>query len=179
MIINTLMILLTLSFPLYSMETETDIPQNSRIVTGLDLSFKTLNYPLSDLKILKSYPNLTSLNLDGQEHLTSLNGIEHLTRLRKLDLTFCQNLDDISALTALTNLEKLNLRNIASGQFDLIATLPKLHTLTVSTAHVLPYTLSTITNLQLLIVEGHWDQEEQDQVQRALPAVKVVFEPYL
>lgn len=178
-ILNTLLIAATLAVPTYSMEDDPYRPENPKIVTGLDLSFGNLQYILKDLDVVKSYPNLTHLNLDGQKRLTSLQGIEHLTKLRKLDLTFCQRLEDISTLAALASLERLNARHIAAKDFSFLSKLPKLHTLTVSTSHVLPYTFSTLTNLSTLVLEGHWDRTERNQLQTALPRVKVVFEPYL
>ena len=77
-------------------------------LTILDLS----NNPVRDIHALASFSNLKQLNLSGSlvnaEELASLAG---LTSLDWLDLSYCNDLHDLSPLAALTSLRSLYLRN--------------------------------------------------------------------
>ena len=75
----------------------------------LDLS----NNPVRDIHALSSFTNLSQLNLSGTlctaEGLTSLAG---LTKLDWLNLSYCNDLKDVSALAGLTSLRSLYLNNV-------------------------------------------------------------------
>lgn len=83
-----------------------------RIMKNLN-TLDLANNPVRDIHALSSFPNLTKLNLSGTlcstEGLTSLAG---LTKLDWLDLSYCNDLKDVSALAGLTSLRSLYLNNV-------------------------------------------------------------------
>ena len=85
-----------------------DVLRSMKNLSILDLA----NNRVSDIHALSGLPNLTHLNLSGTlcstEGLASLAG---LTKLDWLDLSYCNDLHDLSPLAALTSLRSLYLRN--------------------------------------------------------------------
>lgn len=79
-------------------------------LTGITLS----NLPISDLSALATFPELTFVSACFCENLTSLAGLENLTKLERLDCYSGYALEDISALANLNNLDyvDLNCNNI-------------------------------------------------------------------
>ena len=77
-------------------------------LTILDLS----NNPVRDIHALSSFPNLAQLNLSGTlctaEGLAALSG---LNKLAWLDLSYCNDLKNVSTLAGLTSLQSLYLNN--------------------------------------------------------------------
>ena len=86
-----------------------DVLRIMQNLTTLDLS----NNPVRDIHALSSFTNLSQLNLSGTlctaEGLTSLAG---LTKLDWLNLSYCNDLKDVSALAGLTSLRSLYLNNV-------------------------------------------------------------------
>ena len=78
-------------------------------LTTLDLA----NNRIRDIHALSSFPNLTHLNLNGTlctaDGLAALAG---LTKLDWLDLSYCNDLRDVSALAGLTSLKSLYLNGL-------------------------------------------------------------------
>ena len=103
----------------------------------LDLS----NNPVRDVHALSSFPNLAQLNLSGTictaEGLAALAG---LTKLNWLDLSYCNDLKDVSALAGLTSLQSLYLNN------DLLDVAP----------------LAGLTNLTTLYLAQPFDNSKSD-----------------
>lgn len=81
--------------------------QGARQLTRLRLSSV---HHWSDLNALKtlSLPSLEALYITDCAALTSLDGIEHLTHLKKLSIASCEKLQDVSALVPLEQLEELS-----------------------------------------------------------------------
>ncbi len=86
-----------------------DVLRGMKNLTMLDLA----NNPVYDIHALSSLPNLTQLNLSGirctAEGLASLAGLHQLTWL---DLSYCGELKDVSALSGLTSLQSLYLNGV-------------------------------------------------------------------
>ena len=87
---------------------------NLHSLEEIDLS---ANAQLNDLSGLGSLPNLKRLNLSGCDGLTDLSELAHLTGLEELDLCVINELEDETPLANLKNLKALNLlhTNAASG----------------------------------------------------------------
>ena len=86
-----------------------DVLRIMKNMTTLDLS----NNPVRDIHTLSSFPNLTKLNLSGT--LCTAEGLAFLAGLTKLDwleLSYCNDLKDVSALSGLTNLKSLYLNGV-------------------------------------------------------------------
>ena len=88
-----------------------DVLQGLTNLTRLELAGDTFTVLQSRgaLGVLKSLPNLTSLNLVGCEKLKNVDGLQGLTNLTTLDLTYCYSLQNVDGLQGLTNLTTLNL----------------------------------------------------------------------
>ena len=67
------------------------------------------NKAFSTLEGLEQLTQLTSLKLSWCEHLTALPGLENLTQLTSLDLSGCEHLTALPGLKNLTQLTSLNL----------------------------------------------------------------------
>jgi len=61
------------------------------------------------LGVLKSLPNLTTLNLVNCRSLQNVDGLKDCTNLTTLDLRFCESLQNIDGLKECTNLTTLDL----------------------------------------------------------------------
>ena len=86
-----------------------DVLRIMQNLTTLDLS----NNPVRDIHALSSFPNLTKLNLSGTLYSTEgLASLAGLTKLDWLDLSYCNELKDVSALSGLTNLKSLYLNGV-------------------------------------------------------------------
>ena len=98
-----------------------------------ELSRITLeNLPISDLSPLALFPELNYIGARYCENLTSLDGIESLTNLNRLDCYSGYALEDISALANLTNLKYLDLNSNNITDLSPLAGLVKLETLVLS-----------------------------------------------
>jgi hypothetical protein len=98
----------------------------------LDISFTNT----TSLHFLRRLPCIEHLDLEGNEGLTSLQGIGAVKQLRTLDLSRCTGLRDLAPLAHMTTLETLRLRG-AHDDLDLsaIATLPSLRLLDLRECH--------------------------------------------
>lgn len=63
----------------------------------------------SNLAHLESFPNLETLGIFEAKKLSSLNGISHCQKLKRLDVGYCPSLSEAAELKALSRLEHLEL----------------------------------------------------------------------
>ena len=107
------------------------------------------NRGIIDLSGLEAATNLENLSL-GQNALTNLFPLAHLTNLRHLFVPDCQ-LNDISPLSSLTRLEELNARGNSISDLLPLARLTTLKHLNLSHCLIVDISpLSHLVNLQVL-----------------------------
>ncbi|MEN6634251.1 MAG: leucine-rich repeat domain-containing protein [Clostridiaceae bacterium] len=83
-----------------------------RIMKNLN-TLDLANNPVRDIHALSSFTNLSQLNLSGTRCTAEgLASIGELTKLTWLDLSYCSDLKDVSALAGLVNLQSLYLNNM-------------------------------------------------------------------
>ena len=92
---------------------------------------KLENLPISDLRPMAMFPELDWVSACYCENLTSLAGLENLTKLTRLDCHSGYALEDISALTGLTNLESIELGSNSITDLTPLAGLVNLENLTL------------------------------------------------
>lgn len=70
-----------------------------------------IDYADESFEVLKRYGSLESVEILGSRKLLSLSGVEHLERLNKLNISYCQNLISIGHLSKIRTLRSLELTN--------------------------------------------------------------------
>jgi hypothetical protein len=98
----------------------------------LDISYWTMCLTSGGLDALINFPSLTYINLEGNETLTSADGMKalaRLTSLQTLNLIGCPMVTDqsLSVLSSLQQLETLSLGAVAKARASQITTLVALH----------------------------------------------------
>jgi hypothetical protein len=113
-----------------------------------------------DISPLQSVPNLSSLNLSGNLHLTNFSPLNTLTKLTVLDLDYTRFSDgDVEYLTSLHNLQQLSLRHdkISDVGVERIAKIKSLRKLAINFTGVTDAgaaKLIDLTNLMILDLFG-------------------------
>jgi Leucine-rich repeat (LRR) protein len=104
---------------------------------------------ITDISILGSLTNLTTLSLSSNQ-ITDINFLGSLTNLTTLDLSF-NLITDISILGSLTNLTTLNLNNNLITDISFLGSLTNLTTLDIGVNEITDISfLGSLTNLTTL-----------------------------
>ena len=140
----------------------------------LDIGGNYLNTP-TDLSPLRNLTNLRELYLDGVRNLTNLSPLESLTNLEVLDLGYTgydamknrTDYMDLSFLSRLTKLKKLDLASCKVGTLETFSSLTALEELDLSGCPVSD--LNPLSGLSQLRVLSFYSNEEGRKVQNLSP----------
>ena len=116
------------------------------------------NTKITDLSPLSNFKNLKELYFSSSSKgATSLEGVQHLTSLKKLDLTGQNGLSSYDQISKLTNLEELRLNEISKVSVSLkfLDPLTKIKVLEMNRVH--PTSIDSLKNasaLEKLIIKG-------------------------
>jgi hypothetical protein len=121
-----------------------------------------LSEPFSDLELAefvarnKEITSLGSGQVGGAQHITDLSPLEYLEDLRGLTLTQVNNVDDLSFLNSLRNLERLTLKGLKVRDCSIIGRLTGLSYLNLSGAESLADLrfLARLSGLRTLILSN-------------------------
>lgn len=128
------------------------VPNLSKLSLLQCVAFSNL-YEGNSITCTSAMTNLQHLCFRNCESLQRCNGVGDLVALEELQISWCQNLEELSNLQGLKNLKKLNISGCSSIQALLgvgdLATLLKLRAFGCTNLGELP-DLSKLTNLQVL-----------------------------
>ena len=108
---------------------------NLEMLEELAIINLTINNGIFNTKLLRSFNNLTTLDLSGLGRLVSNKFLKDLTKLKKLKL-YETTLEDYSPLTNLTELEDLNIKGNGNDSTEWINNMIKLVRLTLENFYV-------------------------------------------
>lgn len=94
------------------------------------------NFFLNSLEGIEHFKSLTSLSIDGGS-LKTLDGLERLPALEKLELIYSNHIEDFSALYQLNRLKYLSIESSSLKEIGFLEKMPNLKSLSIKDANLL------------------------------------------